>query len=212
MASHDQPRVSSRVCGQLTSPFDGHADSIATMRRANTMSRMSRPSIALASDDLGVLREGNETDEDVLRRQLIQKDREVDQVCTSLNNLCVKIKDKLCTYSYKRVLTLSQRSSRNDRRMNRSKRARRSTRISSCSSKVPSEKTRDVWQSLRGTLTSHLLQRSALSQPFPRSRVKQREKLLERKLCELAGENWQVSALITTDSQLGRSSLPNSRL
>ena len=36
--------------------------------------------IALSGDELGVLREGNETNEDVLRRQLLEKDRECDRV------------------------------------------------------------------------------------------------------------------------------------
>jgi hypothetical protein len=39
-----------------------------------------RPSLAIGADDLGVLREGNESDEDILRRQLIDKDRENDRV------------------------------------------------------------------------------------------------------------------------------------
>ena len=50
------------------------------MRRAQSVRHYARPSIALASDDLGMLREGAETDEDILRRQLIEKDRECDKV------------------------------------------------------------------------------------------------------------------------------------
>ena len=55
--------------------------SLATpfMRRTQTR-HQPRPSIALAADDIGVLREGNETNEDVLRRQLLEKDRENDKV------------------------------------------------------------------------------------------------------------------------------------
>lgn len=49
------------------------------MRRTQTR-HQPRPSIALAADDIGVLREGNETNEDVLRRQLLEKDRENDKV------------------------------------------------------------------------------------------------------------------------------------
>jgi len=41
---------------------------------------MARPSLALGADDLGVLREGDESNEDVLRRQLLEKDRECDRV------------------------------------------------------------------------------------------------------------------------------------
>lgn len=42
----------------------------------------TRPSLALSPDDLGVLREGNETNEDVLRKQLLERDRECDRVCS----------------------------------------------------------------------------------------------------------------------------------
>jgi len=34
----------------------------------------------LATDDLGVLREGDESGEDTLRRQLMDKEREIDKV------------------------------------------------------------------------------------------------------------------------------------
>lgn len=47
---------------------------------AQSSKHYSRPSVALAADDLGVLREGNETDEDILRRQLIELSRENDKV------------------------------------------------------------------------------------------------------------------------------------
>ena len=50
------------------------------MRRAQSVRHYARPSLALASDDLGMLREGAESDEDVLRKQLIEKDRECDRV------------------------------------------------------------------------------------------------------------------------------------
>lgn len=36
--------------------------------------------LALHADDLGVLREGDESDADVLRKQLLEKDRECDRV------------------------------------------------------------------------------------------------------------------------------------
>lgn len=52
-------------------------------RRAQSAKHHVRPSLALAADDLGVLREGDETNEDILRRQLLEKDRENDRVCYS---------------------------------------------------------------------------------------------------------------------------------
>jgi len=54
---------------------------MANMRRAQSVRNHGRqPTIALATDDLGILREGDETIEDVLRRQLLDKDRENDKV------------------------------------------------------------------------------------------------------------------------------------
>lgn len=50
------------------------------MRRAQSVRNYIRPSLALATDDLGVLCEGDESNEDVLRRQLLEKDRECDRV------------------------------------------------------------------------------------------------------------------------------------
>lgn len=51
------------------------------MRRAQTTRHYGRPSLALGADDLGMLKETpDETAEDVLRRQLIDKDRECDRV------------------------------------------------------------------------------------------------------------------------------------
>jgi hypothetical protein len=50
------------------------------MRRSHSVRNYIRPSLALATDDLGVLREGDESNEDVLRRQLLEKDRECDRV------------------------------------------------------------------------------------------------------------------------------------
>ena len=52
------------------------------MRRAQSVRHYGRPSLALGADDLGVLKEGDESNEDVLRRQLIDKDRENDKVST----------------------------------------------------------------------------------------------------------------------------------
>jgi hypothetical protein len=50
------------------------------MRRAQSVRTYGRNSLALASDELGALREAGESDEDVLRRQLLEKDRLVDEV------------------------------------------------------------------------------------------------------------------------------------
>lgn len=50
------------------------------MRRAQSVRHYARPSLALGADDLGMLREGDESNEDVLRRQLLDKDRDNDKV------------------------------------------------------------------------------------------------------------------------------------
>jgi hypothetical protein len=50
------------------------------MRRAQSVRHHARPSFALGADDLGILKEGDESNEDVLRRQLLDKDRENDKV------------------------------------------------------------------------------------------------------------------------------------
>lgn len=52
------------------------------MRRAHSTKHHGRPSVAQGSggDDLSVLRETEESVEDSLRRQLLEKDRENDKV------------------------------------------------------------------------------------------------------------------------------------
>ncbi|KAJ3502244.1 hypothetical protein NLJ89_g8976 [Agrocybe chaxingu] len=57
------------------------------MRRAQSTRHYPRPSLALAADDLGVLREGDESDQDVLRRQLLDKDRECDKLQLTIQAL-----------------------------------------------------------------------------------------------------------------------------
>ncbi|KAF5352482.1 hypothetical protein D9756_006252 [Leucocoprinus leucothites] len=57
------------------------------MRRTQSTKHNTRPSLPLTSNDLGVLREGNETNEDILRRQLLEKDRENDKLVTQLQLL-----------------------------------------------------------------------------------------------------------------------------
>jgi ATPase subunit of ABC transporter with duplicated ATPase domains len=58
------------------------------MRRAQSVRSYSRPSsMILPSDDLGVLRENEESNEDILRRQLLDKDRENDRLQTQIETL-----------------------------------------------------------------------------------------------------------------------------
>ncbi|KAF6753241.1 hypothetical protein DFP72DRAFT_1033659 [Ephemerocybe angulata] len=123
------------------------------MRRAQSVRHYARPSIALASEDLGMLREGNETDEDVLRKQLIEKDRECDKLRELVHNLESQLVQRPpiediqeIQKEYKNLELLLQGTQRENER---------------CMAEL--------------------------------ERSKQREKLLERKLCELAGENWQSS-------------------
>ena len=54
-----------------------------TMKRAQSARHYVRPSHVLATDDLGVLREGDESSEDTLRRQLMDKEREIDRVSSA---------------------------------------------------------------------------------------------------------------------------------
>ncbi|TRM57640.1 hypothetical protein BD626DRAFT_439095 [Schizophyllum amplum] len=63
------------------------------MRRAQTQRHAPRPSgmIALSGDELGVLREGNESNEDILRRQLLEKDRECDRLQTQVQTLLAQL-------------------------------------------------------------------------------------------------------------------------
>ncbi|OAX37711.1 hypothetical protein K503DRAFT_692885 [Rhizopogon vinicolor AM-OR11-026] len=57
------------------------------MRRAQSVRNYGRQPLALASDDLGMLREGDEAIEDVLRRQLLDKDRENDKLQSTILTL-----------------------------------------------------------------------------------------------------------------------------
>ena len=67
----------------------------ATMRRAQSVRTYSRPSsIVVTSDELGVLREGDETNEDVLRRQLLDKDRENDKLQTQIESLHAQLSQR----------------------------------------------------------------------------------------------------------------------
>jgi hypothetical protein len=53
------------------------------MRRAQSVRHYSRPSTAQGADDLGILKENDDSVEDVLRKQLIDKERECDKVCNN---------------------------------------------------------------------------------------------------------------------------------
>ncbi|KAJ2937022.1 hypothetical protein H1R20_g79, partial [Candolleomyces eurysporus] len=123
------------------------------MRRAQSVRHYARSSIALASDDLGMLREGTETDEDILRRQLIEKDRE----CDKLNTLVQTLQAQLAVRPPLEDVQALQKEYKN------------------------------LELILSGTQRENERCMAELE------RVKQREKLLERKLCELVGENWQSS-------------------
>ncbi|GBE77592.1 hypothetical protein BKA93DRAFT_781660 [Sparassis latifolia] len=58
------------------------------MRRAQSVRHYARPSLALGADDLGMLKESpDESIEDVLRRQLLEKDRENDKLQTQIQTL-----------------------------------------------------------------------------------------------------------------------------
>jgi len=50
----------------------------ATMKRTHSTKHNIRPSLPLVSNDLGIITEG---DEDILRRQLLERERENDRVC-----------------------------------------------------------------------------------------------------------------------------------
>lgn len=71
-ASSPHHRVARPACTSTTSP---------QMRRAQSVRNHARPSLALGADDLGVLKE-DESVEGVLRKQLLDKDRECDRVRT----------------------------------------------------------------------------------------------------------------------------------
>ncbi|KAF5390443.1 hypothetical protein D9757_005300 [Collybiopsis confluens] len=107
--------------------------------------------LALHADDLGVLREGDETDADVLRRQLLEKDRECDRLKTNLSLLQSQLTLRppiehvqALEREYKDLELLLQGTQRENER---------------CMGEI--------------------------------ERMKIREKMLERELARLAGDNWQ---------------------
>ncbi|KAJ6469128.1 hypothetical protein C8R47DRAFT_1325567 [Mycena vitilis] len=127
------------------------------MRRAQSVRNYGRPSLAIGADDLGVLREGNESNEDVLRRQLIDKDRENDRLQTQVEQLRAQLAQRppietvqQLEKEYKSLGLLLDGTQRENER---------------CMSEI--------------------------------ERGKAREKMLERELTKLAGENWQSVLDIT---------------
>ncbi|KAJ7737364.1 hypothetical protein B0H16DRAFT_1379662 [Mycena metata] len=121
------------------------------MRRAQSVRNYGRPSLAIGADDLGVLREGNESNEDVLRRQLIDKDRENDRLQTQVEALQAQ---------------LAQRP--------------------------PIENIQELereHKSLGLLLDGTQRENERCMAEIERGRA--REKMLERELARLAGENWQ---------------------
>ncbi|KAJ3866609.1 hypothetical protein EV359DRAFT_36234 [Lentinula novae-zelandiae] len=136
--------------------------------------------------NLGVLREGDESDADVLRRQLLDKDRECDPQLYSIQlNVFVYF------YQLKTTLSLLQ---------------------SQLSLRPPVEHVqalereyKDLELLLEGT------QRENERCMAEMERMKIREKMLERELARLAGDNWQSSLDISpfppaAIGTLGRSS------
>ncbi|KAG6839841.1 hypothetical protein C0991_011144 [Blastosporella zonata] len=122
------------------------------MRRAQSVRNYVNTSIAFGADDLGLLREGDETNEDVLRRQLIDKDRENDKLQTQIQVLQAQIAQRPPLESvqqlekeYKSLDLLLQGTQRENER---------------CMAEL--------------------------------ERARTREKMLERELARLAGDNWQV--------------------
>jgi|ERR1700722_8668824 len=96
------------------------------MRRAQSVRHYGRPSLALGADDLGVLKEGDESNEDVLRRQLIDKDRENDKVSSTFVRPLKP--NKLTIRSCKRKFKYYRHSWPNVRRWKQSRNSRKNTR------------------------------------------------------------------------------------
>ncbi|KAI0320050.1 hypothetical protein OF83DRAFT_1106771 [Amylostereum chailletii] len=124
------------------------------MRRAQSVRHYGRPSLALGADDLGMLKEGpEESTEDMLRRQLLEKDRENDKLQDQIQAL----QDQLLQRpSLEKVQELQKEY-----------------------------KNLDLL--LQGTLREN--ERAMIEL----ERGKSREKMLERELTKLAGENWQTN-------------------
>jgi len=141
------------------------------MRRAQSVRHYARPSLAHATDDLGVLRE-DESSEDALRRQLLDKDRENDRLQTQVQILQAQLAQRPpieaiqdLEKEYKNLDLLLQGTQRENER---------------CMAEL--------------------------------ERGKTREKMLERELAKLAGENWQSALDIApVSSIINRSTILHTR-
>jgi len=116
----------------------------------------ARPSI-IQTDDLGVLREGDESTEDLLRRQLLEREREIDRLKLTVQTL----QDQL-------------------------------------SQRPPVEQVQKLQQEFKNLeLILQGTQRENEKCMVDLERQKLREKMLERELTRLAGDNWQTNLEIT---------------
>ncbi|KAG6877021.1 hypothetical protein C0992_011043 [Termitomyces sp. T32_za158] len=144
------------------------------MRRAHSVRNYPRPSLALGADDLGMLREADETNEDVLRRQLLDKDRENDKVCIGFSYCQVEflkgvdVEGQLQTQIQVLQAQLAQRPP-----------------LESVQQLEKEYKNLDLL--LQGTQRENERCMAELD------RARKREKTLEQALARLAGENWQSS-------------------
>ncbi|KAI3612635.1 hypothetical protein WG66_014698 [Moniliophthora roreri] len=137
-------------------------------RKAQSVRHFARPSLAIGADDLGVLREGDESNEDVLRRQLLNKDKECDELKMKIQIL----QDQL-------------------------------------SQRYTPEQVEDIkkdHQSLELLLQGTQRENERCMAEIERGKM--REKMLERELAKLAGENWQSALDIApVPATIGRTGL-----
>ncbi|ESK96757.1 hypothetical protein Moror_6687 [Moniliophthora roreri MCA 2997] len=139
-------------------------------RKAQSVRHFARPSLAIGADDLGVLREGDESNEDVLRRQLLNKDKECDELKMKIQIL----QDQL-------------------------------------SQRYTPEQVEDIkkdHQSLELLLQGTQRENERCMAEIERGKM--REKMLERELAKLAGENWQSALDIAPRSNTIASPLSTS--
>ncbi|KAG6919101.1 hypothetical protein DXG01_009354 [Tephrocybe rancida] len=142
------------------------------MRRAQSVRHYARPSLALGADDLGMLREGDETNEDVLRRQLLDKDRENDKLQTQIQVLQAQLAQRPpleevqhMEKEYKNLDLLLQGTQRENER---------------CMTEL--------------------------------ERARTREKMLERELARLAGDNWQNTSILSSPTLTRRTPAASNNL
>ncbi|KIK54429.1 hypothetical protein GYMLUDRAFT_48790 [Collybiopsis luxurians FD-317 M1] len=126
-------------------------ESLGNTSQFGTVGGAGSSQLALHADDLGVLREGDETDADVLRKQLLERDRECDRLKTNLSLLQSQLTVRP---PVEHVQALEREY-------------------------------KDLELLLQGT------QRENERCMAEMERMKIREKMLERELARLAGDNWQ---------------------